>query len=220
MTIYQEELKRRLKEQGYGAVYDEQTEMLKIYQNSIFFCDQDKNGDLHFTRDAYALQNFHEISTPIAKGALTVKDCVALYEKGEPMKVEAASNYHKFLEYGDTVLGGAYDKGRGFKFATWNQNPDGTYLVYGHYMDSYEKAKEDFAIRAGLVNKNKIFSQEQAELIFKSVNYARDNCEHVTYDQDKEMDGIMERLAHGYPESNFSVMSTHFEPSEGIIPKQ
>ena len=84
MTIYQEELKRRLKEQGYGAVYDEQTETLKIYQNSIFLCDQDKNGDLHFTRDAYALQNFHEISTPIAKGALTVKDCVALYEKGEP----------------------------------------------------------------------------------------------------------------------------------------
>ena len=68
--------------------------------------------------------------------------------------------------------------------------------------------------------KNKVFNQEQAELIYKSVNYARDNCEHVTYDQDKEMDGIMERLAHGYPESNFSVMSTHFEPSEGIIPKQ
>ena len=99
MTIYQEELKRRLKEQGYGAVYDEQTEMLKIYQNSIFLCDQDKKGDLHFTRDAYTLQNFYDISTPIAKEAISVKDCVALYEKGEPMKVESVSNYHKILEF-------------------------------------------------------------------------------------------------------------------------
>ncbi|MBQ8322794.1 MAG: hypothetical protein IJX91_02380 [Clostridia bacterium] len=220
MTIYQEELKRRLREQGHGALYDEETGMLKIYQNGVFLCDQDKNGNLHFTRDAYALQNFYEISTPIAKEAVSVKDCVALYEKGEPMKVGAVSNYHKFLEFGETILAGAYDKEYGFKFATWNKNQDGTYLVYGHYMNSYEKAKENFAVRAGLINKNKVFTQEQAELIFKSVNYARDNCEHVIYDQDKEMDGIMENLIHGYPEKDFSVMSTHFEPSQDITPKQ
>ena len=36
MTIYHEELKRRLKEQGYGAVYDEESGMLKIYHNGVF----------------------------------------------------------------------------------------------------------------------------------------------------------------------------------------
>lgn len=220
MTIYQEELKRKLKENGYGALYDEQMGTLKLFYNSVFLGEQDKNGDLHFSRDAYTLQNFHEVANPIAKQLLAIKKCVELYEKGEPMKVEAVSNYHKFLEFGETILAGAYDKEYGFKFATWNKNQDGTYLVYGHYMNSYEKAKENFAVRAGLINKNKVFTQEQAELIFKSVNYARDNCEHVTYDQDKEMDGIMERLIHGYPEKDFSVMSTHFEPSQDITPKQ
>ena len=220
MTIYQEELKRRLKEEGYGALYDEQTETLKFYHNSIFLGEQSKSGALHYDEDIYKLQNCGYLTKEISTLAAEINQCVTLYEKGEPMKPDAVSNYRKFLEHGDTVLAGAYDKERGFKFATWNQNADGTYLVYGHYMDSYEKAKEDFAIRAGLVNKNKVFNQEQAELIFKSVNYTRDNCEYVTYEQDKEMDGIMENLIHGYPESNFSVMSTHFEPSEDVIPKQ
>ena len=123
----------------------------------------------------------------------------------------------KFLEYGDTVLAGAYNKNRGFQFATWWQTEGGAYLAYGHYTDSFTKAKEDFALRAKLVDGNKVFTQDQAELIFKSVNYARDECEHITYEQDQEMDGIMERLVHGYPEKDFSVMNTHFEPSDGMV---
>ena len=46
MTIYQEELKRRIREQGYDTVYDEQAEELKIYQNGVFLCEQGKNGEL------------------------------------------------------------------------------------------------------------------------------------------------------------------------------
>lgn len=220
MTIYQEELKRRLKEQGYGAVYDEQAEMLKIYHNGVFLCDQGKNGELVYDSKIINESSYASFTQKIFEEATEIKECTKLYEKGTPMKVAAVSNYHKFLEYGDTVLAGSYNKDRGFQFATWWQNEGGSYLSYGHYTNRFTKAKEDFAVRAKLVNANKVFTQEQAELIFKSVNYARDNCEHVTYDQDKEMDGIMERLVHGYPESNFSVMSTHFEPSEGIIPKQ
>ena len=220
MTIYQEELKRRLKEQGFGAVYDEQTEMLKFYHNGIFLGEQSKSGALHYDGDIYKLQNCGYLTKEISALATEINQCITLYEKGEPMKPDAVSNYRKFLEHGDTVLAGAYDKERGFKFATWNQNADGTYLVYGHYMDSYEKAKEDFAIRAGLIDKNKVFTADQAELIFKSVNYARDECEDITYEQDQEMDGIMERLIHGYPERDFSVATTHFELSEDITPKQ
>ena len=220
MTIYQEELKRRLKEQGYGAVYDEQAGMLKIYHNGVFLCDQGKNGELVYDSKIINEPSYASFTQKIFEEATEIKECTKLYEKGTPMKVAAVSNYHKFLEYGDTVLAGSYNKERGFQFATWWQNEGGSYLSYGHYTNSFTKAKEDFAVRAKLVNANKVFTQEQAELIFKSVNYARDNCEHVTYDQDKDMDGIMERLVHGYPESNFSVMSTHFEPSEDIVPKQ
>lgn len=220
MTIYQEELKRRLKEQGFGTVYDEENEMLKIYHKGIFLCDQGKNGELSFDSDAIKEQKYNHLTQEIFENATEVKECVRLYEKGEPMKVDAVSNYHKFLEYGDTVLAGAYNKDRGFQFATWWKNEDGSYLAYGHYLNSFKRAKEDFAMRARLIDSNKIFTEEQAELIFKSVNYARDNSEYVTYDQDKEMDGIMERLIHGYPEKDFSVMNTHFESHENIIPKQ
>ena len=220
MTIYQEELKRRLKEQGYGAVYDEQAETLKFYHNGIFLGEQSKSGALHYDGDIYKLQNCGYLTKEISTIATEINECVALYKKGEPMKVDVVSNYRKFVEYGDTVLAGVYDKERGFKFATWNQNEDGTYLAYGHYIDSFTRAKEDFAIRAGLINKNKVFTADQAELIFKSVNYARDNCEHITYKQDEDLEGIAERLIYGYPERDFSVMTTHFEPSGDITPKQ
>lgn len=219
MMIYQEELKRRLKEQGYGAVYDEESEMLKIYHNGVLLCDQGKNGDLVYNSKIINESYYSQFTQKIFEEAAEIKECVKLYESGTPMKVASVSNYHKFLEYGDTVLAGAYNKDRGFQFATWWQNESGSYLSYGHYTENFTKAKEDFAIRAKLVNSNKVFTEEQAELIFKSINYARDECEHVTYEQDKEMDGIMERLIHGYPEKDFSVMNTHFEPGEDITLK-
>ena len=220
MTIYQEELKRRMKDQGYGTVYDEETEMLKIYHNGVFLCDQGKNGELGYDSKIINDPYYCQFTQKIFEEATEIKECGKLYEMGAPMKVESVSNYHKFLEYGDTVLAVAYNKDRGFQFATWWQTEGGTYLAYGHYMDNLTKAKEDFAVRAKLVNANKIFTQDQAELIFKSVNYARDVCEHITYEQDQEMDGIMENLIHGYPEKDFSVMKTHFEPSDGIIQEQ
>ena len=220
MTIYQEELKRRLKEQGYGAVYDEKSEMLKIYHNGVFLCDQGKNGELVYDSKIINEPYYSQFTQKIFEEASEIKECARLYENGLPMKVESVSNYHKFLEYGDTVLAGAYNKKRGFQFATWWQTEGGAYLAYGHYTDSFTKAKEDFAIRAKLVDGNKVFTADQAELIFKSVNYARDECGHITYEQDQEMDGIMERLVHGYPEKDFSVMNTHFEPSENVTQNQ
>ena len=220
MTIYQEELKRRLKAQGYGAVYDEERGMLKIYHNGVFLCDQGKNGELGFDSKIINNPHYSHFAQKIFEEATEIKECGKLYEQGTPMKVESVSNYRKFLEYGDTVLAGAYNKDRGFQFATWWQTEGGSYLAYGHYTDNFTKAKEDFAIRAKLVDGNKVFTQDQAELIFKSVNYARDECEHITYEQDQEMDGIMERLVHGYPEKNFSIMNTHFEPSDGIVQDQ
>ena len=107
MTIYQEELKRRLKENGYGAVYDEQTETLKFYHNGIFLGEQSKNGALHYDNDIYKLQNCGYLTKEISTLAAEINQCVALYEKGESMKPDAVSNYRKFLEHGDTVLAGA-----------------------------------------------------------------------------------------------------------------
>jgi len=144
MTIYQEELKRRLKEQGYGAVYDEESEMLKIYHNGVFLCDQGKNGELVYDSKIINGRQYSQFTQKIFEEASEIKECARLYENGMPMKVESVSNYHKFLEYGDTVLAGAYNKNRGFQFATWWQNDGGSYLAYGHYTDNFTKAKEDF----------------------------------------------------------------------------
>ena len=214
MTIYQEELKRMLREAGYGTVYDEDNAMLKIYRRGDFLCEQDKKGKLTYTEDKNIAYDYAPQIQAVKDEAKSVRFICGLYEKGEAMKVESVSNYHKFVEFGNTVLAGTYNKGKGFHFVSWWQNEEGTYLSDGHYTGSYEKAKEEFAVRAGLVNANKIFTEKQAEVIFKSVNYARDECEDITYEQDEEMDGIMERLIYGYPEKNFSVMDTHFGASK------
>ena len=104
MTIYQEELKRRLKEQGFGAVYDEQTEMLKFYHNGIFLGEQSKSGALHYDGDIYKLQNCGYLTKEISALATETNQCITLYEKGEPMKPDAVSNYRKFLEHGIRCL--------------------------------------------------------------------------------------------------------------------
>ena len=86
-----------------------------------------------------------------------------------------------------------------FMFCSWRQSDGGKYLAHGDYSPDYLSSKENFAVRAGLVDNNKLFTQEEAEQLFKCAAFARDNCESLTYDQDHSLMELMEKLQDAYP---------------------
>ena len=69
-------------------------------------------------------------------------------------------DYRILADFGGTVLAGTPSK-YGVQFVTWDWDYDRTGVVHGHYfMENYDGAKQDFATRSGLIQKEQLFSPE------------------------------------------------------------
>ena len=75
--------------------------------------------------------------------------------------------YIKIAEYNEVVLAGREHSNGSFEFATWNYKNNSLY--HGHYTTDYKGAREDFATRSGLVNKNLLFNKNELVEIYRCI---------------------------------------------------
>ena len=71
MSIYQEEMMRKLPKLGCTGTLDEATGTLSIRQNGVFLCQQLVDGTLLYTDDKVTSQNFGDTFTAISDEAYT-----------------------------------------------------------------------------------------------------------------------------------------------------
>ena len=79
------------------------------------------------------------------------------------------------------------------------------------YRSKYEYVKEAFAVRSGLVSKHRLFSEKESADLCRCVNFAKANCETLTYEQERQLDKLQEKLTDGYP--SLEAEPPTFEPS-------
>ena len=76
---------------------------------------------------------------------------------------------------------------------------DGDSVFWGDYSPNYEYVKEAFAVRSGLVSKDRLFSENESAYLCRCVDFAKANCETLTYEQERQLDKLQEKLTDGYP---------------------
>ena len=130
----------------------------------------------------------------IKEQAAAIREYAGMYENAPPMKIDSLKGYRKFAEYGDTVLGGKYSEQYGFEFATWKHDKDRSYVVHGDYTTDYEYAKQTLAVRSGLVDETKIYDQKEAADIYAAIDFTRDNCSSLKYEQDERLKNHSEKM--------------------------
>ena len=75
--------------------------------------------------------------------------------------------YTVLADFNGTVLVGV-QSGHGVHFVTWDWDYGHTGVCHGHYfMEDYAGAKQDFAVRSGLIQKAQLFSPEQLTEIYR-----------------------------------------------------
>ena len=84
-------------------------------------------------------------------------------------------------------------------FCTRKQNADGDSVFWGDYSPNYEYVKEAFAVRSGLVSNYRLFSENESAYLCRCVDFAKTNCETLTYEQERQLDKLQEKLTDGYP---------------------
>ena len=195
--MLQKELAKRLKSR-YDTKMDGDG-WLAVSSDGMPLCRVKYNGNCIVNDNPYLSEEYLGKIAEVQNELLTVKDYVALYEHAQQMKAADVSEYRQLASFGDTVLAATYSEKNGFMFCTWKQNTDGNSVFWGDYSPNYEYVKEAFAVRSGLVNKHRLFSENESADLCRCVGFAKGNCETLTYEQERQLDKFQEKLADGYP---------------------
>ena len=74
-------------------------------------------------------------------------------------------------------------------------------MTLGHYFGNcYQEAKQDFAVRAGLVQSQRLFSQEQLAEIYRSVQQTLYADLELTRAQEKTLQTVSDQITELLPE--------------------
>ena len=199
MTIYQQELLRKLPQLECEGRMDETDETLYVTYQKEAFCWQDRQGFLSYSRENFSSSEKEKQLDELKEAAAAIREYAGLYESSPPMEIEGIREYRKLAEYGDTILGGMYSEEFGFMFSTWKTNAARSRADWGDYSSDYAYAKKSFVIRSGLVNENRLFILQEAADLYAAVEYTRNNCETLTTEQEQRIKNLVEKLGNGYP---------------------
>lgn len=164
---YLEEVRIPLHRAGFETLPLE-GEQLPVLWNGAPLCRITGKGSVFYRRE--------DADTPQAEDALYRVEDIAAKTLEYMTAMEAApqlkasgldGDYRILADFGGTVLAGSPSK-YGVQFVTWDWDYDRTGVVHGHYfMENYDGAKQDFATRSGLIQKEQLFSPEQLTEIFR-----------------------------------------------------
>lgn len=107
-------------------------------------------------------------------------------------------DYRTLAEFNDIVLAGHQTK-YGMEFVTWEWVQNHTALWQGHYTDSYDAAKRDFATRSGLLPPEQLFSDQQLAEVYRCVHETLESDYSITMEREKLLTGIVEQIETAVP---------------------
>ena len=183
MTIYQEEMQRKAQHYGCITSYDESDQLLLISHKGVHLTAINPEGFMFYNSKDLTDPESREYS-PTLRTMLKPFESMSASTKSAPqMKPKDVQNYRKLSEYGDVVFAGMYSQSTALCSVAGDSQTVANTLL-GNY-SRLSRLQRNFAVRAGLVDDNKLFTKEEAEELFKCAAFARDNCESLTYEQDR-----------------------------------
>ena len=195
--MLQKELIKRLKGK-YETKMDDKG-WLNVSSDGIPLCRVKYNGNCIVNDNKFLSDEYLGKIADVQNELLTVKEYIGLYEHAPQMKAADVSDYRQLTVFGDTILAATYNEKNGFMFCTWKQNADGDSVFWGDYLPNYEYAKESFAVRSGLIGEHRLFSEKESADLYRCVDFVKSNCETLTYEQERQLDKLQDKLTDAYP---------------------
>jgi len=138
-----------------------------------------------------AADAFH-LATEIAH---TTAEYMRLMENAPPLKASGLDGDYRLLaDFNGTVLAG-HPTGRGAEFVTWEWDYQHTGMWQGHYYgNNYIGAKQDFAVRSGLIPQSILFEQEQLDVLYRCCQKTRELDDTLFYHDEQRIIEAQEHI--------------------------
>ena len=198
---YLEEICVRLHRAGFETQPLEDSQM-PVYWNGVPLCRITGKGSVFYRRE--------DVGTPQAEEALRQAEDIAARTREYMLAMETApqlkasgleGDYRILADFNGTVLAGTHSK-HGVQFVTWDWDYNRTGVSHGHYfMEDYDGAKRDFAIRSGLIHKEQLFSPEQMTEIYRCCTDSVDgDFFDLTAEQEKVIRSVQQQIEDCVPD--------------------
>ena len=214
--VFFQELRRVLQREGFTtqAVQDG---LLPVEWDGHPLCRITEGGGIRYRQEDVATLE-REQATHLAG---TVREYMTLLEQAPPLRAQGLTGDFRVLaDFNGTVLAGHQTK-FGIHFVTWDRDVRWTGLNYGHYFqDNYLAAKQDFAIRSGLVPKYQVFNQEQLTEVFHCCADTLNTNLNLSPKQEACIRGIQDQIENGIPDVVDRIKEQEQQLAQPYIPQQ
>ena len=166
-------------------------------ENVVFKIDA--KGDVFCSDDKQFSDIVKKLRCKIEDDVRNTKEFLEVMDNGpELTAVDLNVPYKKLLEYNDVVLAGTEHRNGGFEFVTWDYKNNS--LDHGHYYEDYERAKEDFVKRAGLLPDNQIYSADERFELYRCVEDTLSAGFELSSDVEILLTEVKEKLKESIPD--------------------
>ncbi|WP_278942647.1 hypothetical protein [Anaerotruncus colihominis] len=195
------ELSLRLLEKGIVSER-KGANILRVYLDGKPVCDVYPTGSIFGCDNQKESGEARDLQYQTARIARTVRMYLDMLETAPPLPakgLDPEDGYKQLANFGGVVLAGR-ESARGCQFVTWNWDLRHEYVETGHYFaGNYEGAKQDFAIRAGLVDRNLFFIPEQMTEIYRCVSEELENSCYAGDKRQQLLEEIRRQIEYGVP---------------------
>ena len=168
------EIGRKLREAGYDVCQAEEN-LLPVEWKGRRLCRISPEGSTRFSSEDLDQDELRSAYYGLRDIVNEVSSYMRLLEAAPPLKVSGLDESYKMLaDFNGAVLAGHPTK-LGVQFITWEWDYDHTGMWQGHYFSgNYAHAKQDFALRSGLIERDQLFSPEQRAEVYRAIHETLD----------------------------------------------
>ena len=111
-------------------------------------------------------------------------------------------DFRLLADFGGAVLAGQErENGQGDQFVTWIWDYDRTGVSHGHYYeDDFQSAKQDFAVRSGLIPRAQLFTPEELTELYRAAEHWFYEGPELDYKQQKAIQEARTKIEYTVPD--------------------
>lgn len=172
-------------------------------------------GGICYTKNTTVDDELKKMQDEIEDTFKTVEEYIANMENCPDLVLNDSDiEYKELATYNDVVLAGKELKDGTYEFITWDCVRNAAY--YGNYYTDYKKAKEDFAIRSGLIDKKLDFSTRELIEIYRNSEDTLGAGYELTDEQRETINRIEDKIENFIPDFKRE-LETELDRQEKLI---
>ena len=111
-------------------------------------------------------------------------------------------DFRLLADFGGAVLAGQErENGQGYQFVTCIWDYDRTGVSHGHYYeDEFQSAKQDFAVRSGLISRAQLFTPEELTELYRAAEHWFYEGPELDYKQQKAIQEARTKIEYTVPD--------------------